>query len=73
MTTEIDDLFAIARRLADVRVQPPPPLRIHLADRPRDGPDRHPESLRGPKRVTGPSGDSVRTLRFSYRSKGLES
>ncbi len=70
MTTELQDILDVVNRLNSVRSQSPLPLRSHLSDRPRDGPDRHPESLRGPKRVTGRSGASQTILRFDYHSKG---
>jgi hypothetical protein len=55
-TDDIQDLFAIARRLADVHAQPPPPLRIHRADRQRDGPRKGHGPFMGPGRATGAHG-----------------
>lgn len=72
MNVELQDLFDVVNRLDALRSQPPRPL-AHLADCPRDGPGRHPEPFRGPKRVTGASAASQRPLRYSYHSKGLES
>jgi len=69
MNDDLQATFATARRLADVHAQPPPPLRIHLSDRPRDGPDRSCEPFRGIERVTGQIRPSERISRFSYRSR----
>ena len=70
MKNEIEDILATLSRLADVQAQPPLPLRSHLADRPRDGPDRHPESFKGLERATGQIRPSQRISEFSHHSKG---
>ncbi len=70
MNTDIQDTFALARRLADLQEQPPPPLRIHLADRPRDGPRGCPDPFRPIERATGQMRPSQRISELSYRSRG---
>ncbi len=72
MNDDLQATFATARRLADLQERQPLPLRIHRADRPRDGADRHPESFRGIERATGQIRPSQTILRFDYHSKGLK-
>ena len=69
MSADIQGLFATARRLQALQEQPPLPL-AHRADRPRDGPCRHPDSFQPPGRSTGQIRPSQRISRFSYHSKG---
>jgi len=70
MNNDAQGLFALARRLDDLRVQSPRPLVSHEA-RQRDGPDnRYPEPFRPPGRVTGQIRPSQRISEFDYHSRG---
>ena len=72
VASELEDIIDVFNRLQALQERQPPPLRSHLSDRQRDGPDRSCEPFRGPKHVTGPSGASQAILRFDYHSKGLK-
>ena len=72
VASELEDIIDVFNRLQALQERQPPPLRVHLADRPRDGPDRHPESFRGIERATGQIRPSQTILRFDYHSKGLK-
>ncbi len=50
MTIELEDIFALANRLDDLRVQSPKPLVSHEARQQRDYPISARLSLIGPKR-----------------------
>ena len=69
MKDELEDIIDVFNRLQSLQEKPPIPLRIHLADRQRDGPDRSCEPFRGIERVTGRIRPSQRISRFSYRSR----
>ena len=70
MNADIQDLFVTARRLDALQEQPPLPLRIHRADRQRDGPSEGHGPFRDPKRAMGQIRASQRVSTFDYYSKG---
>ena len=69
VASELEDIIDVFNRLQALQERQPPPLRSHLSDRQRDGPDRSCEPFRGIERVTGQIRPSERISRFSYRSR----